>query len=211
MRALGVVGDEVCVEVFLHLVDAFIELGAAHDAEVFVEQGAVQAFHIAVRLRAADLSGAVLDLFQLQEQFVRMVVRAATELTAVVREHRCDLGVVRFKGRNHVVVHDVHGGHRQFGGVEPPPGVAGEAIDDGLQIDLAHALERADKEGVHGHQIAGVVGLDMALAELGTEPLKQPDLFVRQADLLARDVLFKMSVVFILTGVKSWGLFAVTA
>ena len=64
--------------------------------------------------------------------------------------------------------------------VEPGPGVARVAVDGGLQIDLAHPLERADEEGVDGDQRAGVCGLDVALAELGAEALQQPDLLVGQ-------------------------------
>jgi hypothetical protein len=76
------------------------------------------------------------------------------------------LGVVRLEGRDDVAVHQVHGGDRQLGGIEPGPGVAAVAVDGGLQIDLADALERADEEGVDGDQAAGVRRLDVALAEL---------------------------------------------
>jgi len=191
MGTPGVVGDEVGVEVGLHLVDALVELGAAHDAEVLVEERAVQALDVAVGLRAAHLGGAVLDLLELQEQLVGMAVGPAAELAAVVREHGGDPGAQGLEGRDHVVVHDVHGGDRQLGGVQPPPGIAGEAVDDGLQIDFADALQVADEEGVHGDQVAGVPGLDLAFAELGAETLEQPDLLVGQVELLARDVLLQ--------------------
>ena len=62
------------------------------------------------------------------------------------------------------------GGDRELVGVEPAPGIAGAAIDGGLEIDLAHALEMADEEGVDGHQVAGMAGADVAFAELGAEP-----------------------------------------
>src|SRR3546814_17655474 len=48
----GVVGDEVGVEVDLHLLDGLVLLLATLDAEVLGEQGAVQAFDKAVGLRA---------------------------------------------------------------------------------------------------------------------------------------------------------------
>jgi len=60
----------------------------------------------------------------------------------------------------------VHGGDRQFVGIEPSPGITAVAIDDRLQIDLADALEMADEEGIYGDQVAGMPGLDMAFAEL---------------------------------------------
>ena len=50
------------------------------------------------------------------------------------------------------------------------------AVDDGLQVDLADPLQHADEEGVDRDQGAGVRGLDVAFAELGTEPLQQPGL-----------------------------------
>ena len=40
------------------------------------------------------------------------------------------------------------------------------------------ALEVADEEGVDGHQVAGVSGLDGAFADRGREPLQQADLLV---------------------------------
>ena len=58
-----------------------------------------------------------------------------------------DLGV-GVEGRENLVVHDVHGGDRGLVGVEPAPGIAGVAIDGGLEIDLAHALDMADEKGV---------------------------------------------------------------
>jgi len=54
------------------------------------------------------------------------------------------------------------------------------AVDGGLQVDLAEALEHADEEGVDGDERAGVRRLDMTLAELRAEPLQQADLLVGQ-------------------------------
>ena len=130
----------------------------------------------------------MLDLFQLQEQFVRMPVGSSAVFAAIIREHGGDPGSMFLEGRQHVVVHDVHGGDRQLRSVERAPGVTRVAVDDGLQVDLADALEMTDEEGVHGHQVAGIAGLDMAFAELGREPLQQPDLLVGEVDLGARDV-----------------------
>ncbi len=62
------------------------------------------------------------------------------------------------EGGQHVGVHQVHRGDRELGGVEPAPGVAGMAVDGGLQVDLADALQMAEEEGIDGHELAGVGG-----------------------------------------------------
>ena len=47
-----------------------------------------------------------------------------------------------------------------------------------------------DEEGVDSHQIAGVMGLDMALAELRTEAFLRLDLLLRQREgVLGRGLL----------------------
>ena len=85
MRPALIVALHVAVENHLHILDGFEPGAAALDAEVLVEQGAVQAFNDAVGLRVLDPRDAVLDLFQLQEQFVGMLVRPAAEFPAVGR------------------------------------------------------------------------------------------------------------------------------
>jgi hypothetical protein len=50
---------------------------------------------------------------------------------------------------------------------ESGPGVAGVAVDGGLQIDLAHALEGPDEESVDGNEGFRVCGASIvAFAEL---------------------------------------------
>jgi hypothetical protein len=46
------------------------------------------------------------------------------------------------------------------------------AIDRGLEIELADALERADEESVNRDQRSGVRRLNMALTELGRVALQ---------------------------------------
>lgn len=91
---------------------------------------------------------------------------APAKFPAVDAEHRADLGVVSLEEGQHVVIEHMDCRDRQFVGVQATPGIAAEAINDGLQIDLADPFERADEEGVDGDQLAGVVHLDIALAEL---------------------------------------------
>jgi hypothetical protein len=89
--ALGVVGDEPFVEDDLHLVDGFEPSPPAFDAEVLVEHRAVEALDDAVGLRSPDLGRPVLNLLKLQEEFVRVLVRQATELAPVVGQNDVDL------------------------------------------------------------------------------------------------------------------------
>ena len=88
VRAVMVVFVEESVEVVLHLDNVLVEGGAPLDAEVFVEQGAVEAFEVAVALRAADLSGSVFDAFELEEEFVGVIAGPSAELAAVVGDDR---------------------------------------------------------------------------------------------------------------------------
>ena len=74
MRSALIVADEILVENLLHFVDGFEPCAASLDAEVLVQKRAMQALDDAVRLRAFDARGAVLDLLQLQIEIVGMLV-----------------------------------------------------------------------------------------------------------------------------------------
>ena len=80
-----IIDGHVVVEHALRLFDGFEPSAPALDAEVLVEQGAVQALDDAVGLRPLDFGGAVLNRLELEEQLADMAVGAAAELTAVVR------------------------------------------------------------------------------------------------------------------------------
>ena len=90
-----------------------------------------------------------------------------------------------------VVVQDLNGRDRHLRGVEPGPDEAAEAVQHGLDVDLADALQRAREEGVHGHKFARGVDLDMPLAVLGVEPLQRLDLLVGELDLPLPDRLLQ--------------------
>ena len=64
----------------------------------------------AVGLRPIDPGSLVLDILELQEQLVGMAVLAAAQLAAVVGQHGVDLGSVRLKGRQHIIVDQLDGG-----------------------------------------------------------------------------------------------------
>ena len=70
-----VVGLEVGVEGELHLLDGLEPGPAAFDAEVLVEQRAVEALNDAVGLRPADLGLSVLDARELEEELIGWACR----------------------------------------------------------------------------------------------------------------------------------------
>ena len=69
--------------------------------------------------------------------------------------------------------------------------MAAVTVDGSLEIDLAHALESTDEEGVHRHQSAGKWCFDMAFAELRREAFQEPDLVFLQLDLAFACGLFQ--------------------
>lgn len=152
MRALGVVVDEPGVEIGLERLNGLVK-GLAHlHPEELVEHGAVEALHEAVGLGAADLRSPVLDVVELEVELVRVVL-AAAELPAVVRQDRFHRQVeVPIEGQ-HVVVEHRHRGLGLLGDVQKAEGIAAVGVDDGMQVDLAHALEAADEEGVSRQQL----------------------------------------------------------
>src|SRR5512146_1835442 len=158
---------------------------------MLIQQGSVQPFDKAVALWSPDLRGPVLDLFQLQEEFVRMVVGPTAKLPAIVREDGGDAGIMFFKEWQHIFVENMHGRYRQFRGVKPAPGVAGIAVDNRLQIHLADTLQGADKERIHGHQITRMPGFDMSLSKLRAETFQESDLIVGELERLLFDASFQ--------------------
>lgn len=78
-----IIAGEVVVENRLHLADGLEPGVRAFDPEVLVEQGAVEALGDAIGLRPLDPRSPVLDLFQLQEQLVRVLVGAAAVFPAI--------------------------------------------------------------------------------------------------------------------------------
>jgi len=90
---------------------------------VFVQQGAVKTLDDAVALRPADLSGSVLNVFQLEEEFEGMLVRTSAELPAVVAEDGLDPRSVIFEERQDAFIEDMDRGDGNLGVVEVTPGV----------------------------------------------------------------------------------------
>ncbi|MSP03995.1 MAG: DUF1194 domain-containing protein [Acetobacteraceae bacterium] len=100
MRAFGVVSGEIIVEWLLHLVDGFDPCPSALDPEALVQQRALQAFVDAVRLRAPDACLAVLDVLQLQEEFVWVLIWAPAELPAMPADRSGDHDPINLLSQN---------------------------------------------------------------------------------------------------------------
>ena len=129
---LGVVDLEVVIKHGLHLVDGFKPGTPPLDPKMLVEQRAVEAFKDAVGLRAPHAGGAMGNVLKLQEYFIRMLVGPAAELPPIVGEYGLDLYFVRLKGRQNILIHQMHCGDVQLGWVKPGPSLAGMAINRGL-------------------------------------------------------------------------------
>ena len=67
---LGMVADQVGVEVLLHGRDTLVETLATHGAEVLVDEDAAKTLNKALGLESSDFFGAVLNGLELGEQFV---------------------------------------------------------------------------------------------------------------------------------------------
>lgn len=109
--SLGIVDDQVGIECHLRFLDCLEPGLASFDREVFIQQRAMKPFNNAVRLGAGDLGPLVPDPLQSQEQLIGMPILAPTELPAVIAEHSVDRRAVVLKGRQHIVVKHLHGGH----------------------------------------------------------------------------------------------------
>ena len=83
VRARFVVGEEVGVEGGLHLLDGLGPGSLALDAEVLVEQRAVEALDDAFGLGPLHPGEALVDAFELEKELVGMAVGPAAELAAV--------------------------------------------------------------------------------------------------------------------------------
>jgi hypothetical protein len=84
-----------------------------------------------------------------------------------------------------------HGGLGLLRDVKKAEGVGAEGVDDGVQVDLADALETADEEGVGREQFARRRALDMALAEAGVELFQEGGLLGGDLDRLAGVLLLQ--------------------
>jgi len=158
---------------------------------VLIEEGFVESFHEAVALWPTDFGGSMFNAFELEENLVGVPVGPTAVLPAVVTEHSFDLDPGLLAEGQDVLIEDMNSGYGQFGVVESCPGISGVAVDSGLEVDSSHPFERSHVEGIHCYQIGGMLGLDMALPELGTESFQETDLLVSEVDFPLPDRFFQ--------------------
>ena len=95
----------------------------------------------------ADPGSPVLDAVEVEVEFVGVLVGAA-EFPAVVGEDGADRQVEMAVEGQHLVVEHGDGRLGLLGDMQEAEGIGAVGVDDGMQIDLADALEIADEEGV---------------------------------------------------------------
>src|SRR5579871_3441101 len=123
MSVLAVVEVEIAIQVLLELGDGFIYGVAKSRGEKLFLDGSVEALAEAVGLRRADFGAAMGDLADGEEQFEVVLEFTPAELSTIVREKVLDLGAVFLIERQHSIVEDIDGRHRnlrqvQFGEAE---------------------------------------------------------------------------------------------
>ncbi len=72
----------------------------------------MQSFDKTVALGPSDCGFTVIDRFHLQEQLIRMMILAATDLTSVIAQNGHDFRVMLLEERQYIVVEHMHSGDR---------------------------------------------------------------------------------------------------
>src|SRR5262249_49772317 len=144
----------------------------------------MEALADSISLRALGLGATVIDILDGEVELV-FVALGAAELGAAIGQHPTQPDAVLVVERHHPVVEDLGRGDRRLAVIELDEGHLGVGVDDRLLIDPAHALERADVEGVLGTAIAGTLALELAVRLLiGLGLLERDDLRLGQQDAL---------------------------
>ena len=79
------------------------------DAEVLGQNRTVELLDKAAGLLRPERRYAVFDLYELEQEFMRVLGATAAGPAATVREHLIDLYFTCLEGRQHIVVEDVNG------------------------------------------------------------------------------------------------------
>lgn len=101
------------IEDGLHLIDGLEPGPSAFGAEVLIEHGAMEVFDDAFGLRSPDFGRPVLNLLELQKEFIKVLIRPVAELAAVARENAVDLAAIGLECKDDIIVEDAYGGDRK--------------------------------------------------------------------------------------------------
>ena len=164
----------------------------------------MEALDDAVGLRALGLGAGVVDVLDRQVELVFVAVVGAAIFGAAVGQDALQRDAVLFVERQHPVVQKVGGGDRRLAVIELGEADLGVGVDEGLLIDAANALQRADVEGVLRAAIAGAFGLELAVRLLvGLGLLQRGELALGEDEALLRHLgLQRLQPV--LHGSRSW-------
>ena len=119
----------------------------------------MEALADAVGLRVAHFGLGVLNVIQRQIQLVVMRFRLATILRASIRQDADHAHALFGKERQHTVIEQISSRNGRLGGVELGLRPLRVSIDEGLLVNPAYALDRADVEGILTAQITWMSGL----------------------------------------------------
>ena len=104
--------------------------------------------------------------FDGEVELVFVALVGAAIFGAAIGEHPLQHDAVLLVERDHPVVEQIGGGDRRLAVVELGEADLGVGVDEGLLVDAADALQRADIERVLRAAIAGAFGLELAMGLL---------------------------------------------
>ena len=154
---------EPLVEIGLQLGQAVVELLTERNPIELVEHRLVEALANSVRLRALGLGPAVVDILDREIQFVLVPLRVAAVLTAAIGEHPAERDGVLLIERQHPVIQQIRRGDRRLDVVKLGEADLGVGIDEGLLVDAAHSLQRADVKGILCAAITWAFAIELAV------------------------------------------------
>lgn len=176
MRPSCIILHQPFIQVLLQLGQAGIDLLPEHHLEEFIPDRSMEPFAETVGVGGMDLGIPMLNLIDGQVQLIRMRKGPPAEFPAIIGQNMFYRYSPLVIERQHVVVEHIHRRHRGLGQIQLAEAQGAEGIHHALQIDPAHALDRADVVGVLAEQITRTrtfnVGLQVLAA--GLRPLQEP-------------------------------------
>ena len=123
----------------------------------------MEALADAVGLRALGLGPAVVDVLDREIELVLVPLRVAAVFAAAIGQHPAERDAVLVVERQHPVIQQIGRGDRRLDVVKLGEADLGVGVDEGLLVDAAHPLQRADVEGVLGAAVTGTVAIELAV------------------------------------------------